>query len=100
MGVSEVLGVEVEATEENWSFSCVIGEWDLVPAGDAAGDVTERMGLLMVVGGWFGCGLEILIPAAGPSGLLKRLRRLGVLVGVGVSLGMSPGEDSFDPCWT
>lgn len=36
---------------------------------------------------------------AGPSGLLKRLVRLGVLVGVGVSLGVSTAE-SFGVCWT
>lgn len=44
--------------------------------------------------------LGVQVPVAGPSGLLKRLMRLGVLVGVGVSLGVSTGEESFGVCWT
>lgn len=42
--------------------------------------------------------LGLLVPAVGPSGLLKRLVRLGVLFGVGVSLGVSTGEVSFGVC--
>lgn len=39
------------------------------------------------------------VPVVAHCGLLKRLVRLGVLVGVGVSLGVVSGEDSFFICW-
>ena len=62
--------------------------------GEATGDVTER--LEMVVEGRLG----VQVPVAGPSGLLNRLVRLGVLVDVGISPGVSAGEESFGVCWT
>lgn len=54
----------------------------------------------MVVEGRLACRLGLHAPAAGPSGLLKRLVRLGVLVGVGVFLEVSSWEESFGVCWS
>lgn len=54
----------------------------------------------MVVEGRLVWRLGVQVPVAGPSGLLKRLVSLGVLVDVGVSLGVSTGEDSFGVYWT
>ena len=53
--------------------------------GEVTGEVTERMGR-MVEEGWFVWWLEVQILLVGPSGLLNRLVRLGVLTGVTVSL--------------
>ncbi len=64
--------------------------------GEDTGDVTER--LEMEVEGRFVWRLGVQAPVAGPSGLLKRLMRLDVLVGVGVSLGVTSGEESFGVC--
>lgn len=60
--------------------------------------MTDRMELEVVVEGWLVWRLDVQVPVDGPAGLLKRLARLGVLVGVGVSLGTSAGEASFGVC--
>lgn len=57
--------------------------------------MTERIALLKGEG--FVWRLEVQVPVAGLPGPCVRL---GVLVGVGVSLGTSAGEDSFVVCWT
>lgn len=43
--------------------------------------------------------LRVQVSVVGACGLLKRLVKLGVLLGVGVSLGVATGEDSFVTCW-
>jgi len=77
-------------------FWLAIGDWHLVTLEEDTGDVTER--LKMVVEGRSGWRLAVQVPAAGPSGLLNRLVRLGVLVGVLVSLGGSTGKESVGVC--
>lgn len=90
--------MEIDVTAENCIFCLPIGDWHLVPLGEETGEVTERLD--MVVEGCLFWTLEVKAAAAGPSGLLKRLVKLGVLVGVGVSQGGSAREDSFGVCWT
>lgn len=60
--------------------------------------MTDRMELEMVVEGWLDWRLDAQVPVDGPAGLLKRLVRVGVLVGVDVSLGISAGEYSVGAC--
>ena len=63
--------------------------------------MNERLELevvVVVVEGRFTWRPDVQGPEAGPSGLLKRLVRLGVLVGVGVSLEVSTGVESFGVC--
>lgn len=69
-----------------------------MPLGVETGEVNERL-VLEVVEGRFVLRLEVQVPVAGPSGLLKRLVRLGVVVGVVVSLKVSTGVESFGVCW-
>lgn len=91
---------EVEETVDNLMFWLAIGDWHLVLLGYGTGEVTERTELEMLVEGLFVWRLEVQVPVAGPSGVLKRLVRLGVVVGVGVSQGISSDEGSLDVCWT
>ncbi|TNN33289.1 hypothetical protein EYF80_056549 [Liparis tanakae] len=73
-----------------------IGDWHLVTLEEDTGEVTER--LKMVVEGRSGVRPAVQVPAAGgPSGLLNRLLRLGVLVGVLVSLGENVGRGAWNP---
>lgn len=69
-----------------------------MPLGEDTGEVNER--LEMAVEGRLAWRPGVQDPMTGPSGLLKRLVRLGVLVGVEVSLRVSPGDESFGVCWT
>lgn len=69
-----------------------MGDWHPVPLGEDTGEVTER--LKMAAEGRLVWRLGVQVPVAGPSGLLNRLVRLGVLVGVGVSTG----DESFGVC--
>lgn len=67
--------------------------------GEETGEVTGWLELEVVVDGRLVLRLAVHIPVVGPSGLLKRLVRFRVLVGVGVSLEVSTGEESFGVCW-
>lgn len=85
------MDVAVEVTVDNRIVWPAIGDWHLVPPGEDIGEITERLD-------W---KLGVQVPVAGPTGLLKRRVRLGVLVGVGgFSLGASMAEDSFGICCT
>lgn len=85
--------VVVEVTLDNWIFRLAIGDWHLVPPGEDTGALTGR--LKMLVEGRFVWRLGVQVPMAGPSGLLKRLVRLVVLVFVEASLGDSTGNVSL-----